>query len=85
MENHESRLDEVCRIGGSRFSRHRQSTRYAVCDFSTTIKACFGIDTSHDTTDTHPQYICCACHKVLLRRMSSGDDFVYCSGGVDLK
>ena len=81
MENHESRLDEVCCIGGSRFSRNLQSTRYAVCEFSTTIKACFGIDISHDTTDTHPQYICCACHKVLLRRMSSGDDFVYCGGG----
>ena len=74
MDVHASRLQGVCRVGGVRFSRLQQATRYAVSDYASDIQSVFQIDTTRDDPTVHPQFICAVCVKV-LKRISEGGKY----------
>ena len=78
MDQHDSYLQQMCRVGGKRFSTCSQSTRYAVKSFETELLSVFEIDISHDDPDIHPPYLCILCQRVLKRSSSKS---TFCGGG----
>ena len=78
MDQHDSYLQQMCRVGGKRFSTCSQSTRYAVKSFETELLSVFEIDISHDDPDIHPPYLCILCQKVVKRSSSKS---TFCGGG----
>lgn len=67
MEEHDSNLQKMCRVGGKRFSFCTQATRYPISDYKTQLETTFNIDISHDEARVHPQYICVKCQRTLKR------------------
>ena len=78
MDEHKSLLQEVCRVGGRKFSCFKQSTRYSVEKYSDLLKSVHGIDISKDCPDIHPPYICILCERALKRASRKAD---HCGGG----
>ena len=54
MEEHQAHLDEVCRVGGKKFTSLTQKTRYHVCEFQSELQSTFKIDISKDDPEVHP-------------------------------
>lgn len=80
MDSHISYLQEVCRVGGRKFSTCKQSTRYSVEKCSEMLKSIRGIDISLDSPNIHPQYVCTLCMKA-LKRASATTKATHCRGG----
>jgi len=79
MELHIKHLQEVCRLGGKKFTSNKQSTRYNVEKYGESLLAVHKIDVSKDSPDIHPQYICLRCQKALKRASEKGA--THCGGG----
>ena len=80
MTDHRLALNILCRIGGARLSKSRQTTTYPVHGNAEGIKKAFGIDVDSDEPDVHPRNFCSTCHKTVLRALSS-KTYVRCGGG----
>ena len=73
-----SYLQEVCRIGGRKFSSCKQSTRYPVEKYKHELNSVFSIDIAEDDPEVHPQNICILCQRALKR---ASEKSTYCGGG----
>ena len=67
MDNHIRYLQEVCRVGGKKFSSCTQSTQYSVEIYKSELMSVHKIDISKDDPEVHPQYICILCERALKR------------------
>ena len=79
MEEHKRYLQEVCRVGGRKFtSSCKQSTRYGVEQCKEELEKVHGICVERDGPDVHPQYICVLCERALKRARRKAS---FCGGG----
>ena len=60
MDPHLENLENLCRICGSRFSRHA-SRRYLCIQYAETLEASFGVKIQDDQKDVHPKSFCINC------------------------
>ena len=67
MDQYASYLEDICRVGGKKFTSCSQSTRYPVTSFKGELLSVHKIDISTDDPLVHPQYICVLCQRALQR------------------
>eukprot|EP00117_Sycon_ciliatum_P041893 scpid98628/ scgid30565/ len=61
MAGHAQSLSLLCRIGGVKLSKAKQSTSYAVDSHASGIQKAFGVHVGNDQLDVHPKPECVAC------------------------
>ena len=77
MEEHKRYLQEVCRVGGRKFtSSCKQPTRYGVEQCKEELEKVHGICVERDGPDVHPQYICVLCEREQEERPRSAEGAV---------
>ena len=80
MATHSHALALLCRVGGVRLSKSKQTTTYCVREHREGMKHAFGIDTSQDDANIHPAMFCSTCMKVINRSLSKSE-YQRCGGG----
>eukprot|EP00117_Sycon_ciliatum_P026615 scpid33635/ scgid5600/ E3 ubiquitin-protein ligase NRDP1; RING finger protein 41 &gt; E3 ubiquitin-protein ligase NRDP1; RING finger protein 41 len=80
MATHLQALTLLCRVGGVRLTKCKQTTLYSVRENADGLKKAFGIDVSQDKPDIHPTRFCSTCNKTVNRALSS-DKYNRCGGG----
>ena len=82
MDTHVSYLEQVCRIGGRKFSSCKQPIRYSVRTLKDELQSVFSLDVENDSYDIHPQHICILCQRALKRACSKPNPKeAFCGGG----
>ena len=70
MDQYASYLEDICRVGGKKFTSCSQSTRHPVTSVKGEHLSVHKIDISTDDPLVHPQYICVLCQRALQRTKS---------------
>ena len=84
MAGHAQSLSLLCRIGGVKLSKAKQSTSYAV-DYghASGIQKAFGVHVGNDQLDVHPKRMCSLCYKIVCRCLNhvNSSEYERCGGG----
>ena len=67
MDEHKGYLQQVCRVGGRKFSSLGQSTQYSAKKYEDELLKVYKINISSDNPDVHSECICALCEKTLQR------------------
>ena len=69
---HCAALEKLCRVCGRSLVTKTVKAKYPCSDYEESLKTVFGIDTTQDSPDIHPEYFCHACKNVLHRAKTEG-------------
>ena len=69
---HSAALERLCRVCGKSLVTKAVKVRYLCSEYEDTLQTAFGIDTTRDSPDIHPQYFCHACKNVVHRTRTEG-------------
>lgn len=69
---HSTALEKLCRVCGKCVTTKEVKAKYLCTDYQGSLEAVYGIDTTHDNPNAHPQYFCHACKNILHRSKAQG-------------
>ena len=69
---HCAALAKLCRVCGRSLATKAIKAKYPCSKYEESLKMVFGIDTTQDSPDIHPEYFCHACKNVVHRTRTEG-------------